>query len=212
VVQVLDGEWEQTPQGLRTATVGYDRLVAIGQDTWESNFEVYATMIIHSGPPNSEGGVVLGWQGHEGTANPRVEWPLQALTWLGTDMRAPHMRFTAYPGTVWEEIPRPDIGLNIPYVLHVRSEYLNETTARVAMNVWEEGTPEPEGWQMVSDLPARNGSVLLVAYKSDLTFQTVEIGPLSTELPSPADRADSLQRSRLTSLRRPSWFRRPKYR
>ncbi len=185
VAQVIDGKWELTPDGLHIVDPGYDRLVAIGQDTWESNYEVYVTLTINDGPNDSEAGVVLGWQGHEGITSPHTDWPLETLAWMGTDLRRPRLRFTAYPGTIWEEVLRPDIVAGIPYVLHARSEYLSDSTARVAMNVWAEGTPEPDGWQIISDLPARDGSLLLITHLGDITFHTVEISPLSTDLPSP---------------------------
>jgi hypothetical protein len=35
VAQVVDGQWSVSPDGVRTASIGYDRLVAIGDQSWK---------------------------------------------------------------------------------------------------------------------------------------------------------------------------------
>ena len=92
-VQVVDGAWEITANGLRTRSTGYDRAINIGDSTWE-NYEITVPITLHGVDQNCftdlatnpcNGGPLVGvlmrWQGHDITnIKPNWEWrPLGAL-------------------------------------------------------------------------------------------------------------------------------------
>ncbi|MDZ7764250.1 MAG: hypothetical protein U5K00_07450 [Melioribacteraceae bacterium] len=65
LANIVDGLWELTPDGIRTTEPGYDRLIALGDETWTTNYEVTAEMTIHSISSGSGVGFAIGWQGHD---------------------------------------------------------------------------------------------------------------------------------------------------
>ena len=72
VVQVVDGHWTFDDNGIRPEVAGYDRLLALGDDTWD-NYEVNLTITmddIQTADPRQGGLFALGmlWNGH--TNNP----------------------------------------------------------------------------------------------------------------------------------------------
>ena len=183
VAQVIDGVWELTPEGLHIVKTGYDRLVAMGQDSWQGNFEAVLTFSVHDGPLHSASGMVLGWTGHEGTDRPRTRWPLEALAWLNSSSNSFLERITTFPGTVWAQLPVPDGTLDVSYTLRARTERIGNGISRVAQRMWRSDQPEPETWDISADVPSHDGSLLLVTHLTDVTFHTIDIMPLQTDRP-----------------------------
>ena len=71
VLQVVDGKWSLVSGGVRTAEVDYDRVLAIGDLTWD-DYEITVPITVHATDPTgfewpsvAPGfGVTLRWTGH----------------------------------------------------------------------------------------------------------------------------------------------------
>jgi regulation of enolase protein 1 (concanavalin A-like superfamily) len=186
VAQIVDGRWELSSEGIRTLQTGYDRTIAIGDETWFTDYEVTVPVTIHS--PFAGVGFAIGWQGHTGTESPRIEWPLQALAWIRSG--APRsLEIVTYGGlSGWEVVEAEqavETVLHTPYVMKMRSQYLGAGMSRVYLRYWPHDEFEPFDWNISADVPVRSGSVLLVAYNADVTFGNIEVTPLSGVSPVP---------------------------
>lgn len=192
IAHVVDGLWKITPDGIRTNKTGYDRAIAIGDKTWSGNYEVTVPFTPHSG--FSGIGFAVGWQGHEGVGDPRIEWPVQAIAWVRGSNASPKLQILTYGGLVseggsWEapvgtheELAPLTIGQK--YMLKSHSEPLGDGSNRFRVKFWKDGDEEPNTWNIHADVPARDGSVLLVAYgndsnSGDVTFGNVVVKPVS---------------------------------
>ena len=84
-VQVVDGEWALTPDGVRPLTLGYDRLLAIGEQSWR-DYEATVPITIHGAEPRfgdpsygASVGVAFRWNGHSERDETQPDngwWPL----------------------------------------------------------------------------------------------------------------------------------------
>ena len=93
--QILDGRWSLEGAGVRTAQLGYDRLLSIGDMSWD-NYEVTVPVTLHGLDPSctvnlasdpcrggAGVGVLMRWPGHyPSNAQPSWVWtPMGALGW-----------------------------------------------------------------------------------------------------------------------------------
>jgi hypothetical protein len=83
--QIVDGLWKLEAGSVRPVNAGYDRLIAIGDTTW-NDFEVTVPITIHR---FLTGGALVGllmrWRGHDDGQGqlPRTQWwPMGALVTL----------------------------------------------------------------------------------------------------------------------------------
>lgn len=187
VAQVVDGLWKLEPEGIRVVQKGYDPAIAIGDETWPTDYEVTVPFITHSG--FSGIGFGMGWQGHTGTRNPPIEWPMQSLAWIrGARSGTPaSLEVMTYGGLEEWEVVQPDtrsvqVNENQKYFLKARSESIGNGLSRVNVKLWAQGDNEPNDWMISADVPTRKGSILLVAYKVDITFGNVTIKGLNGDL------------------------------
>lgn len=182
LAQVVDGKWYLDGGYLRTQTqeIGYDRLVALGDFSWQ-NYEVTVPVIVHSVKRipgwNPLVGVGVRWQGHTADGKqPSERWfPLGGIGGYGW--------YYLNRLEIWDTGPYVyetnglQLVLGTPYVFKFRVETI-ATGTQYRLKVWQEGLPEPEGWNLVgeeggSDL--KNGSVLLVAHFADVSFGKVKV-------------------------------------
>jgi regulation of enolase protein 1 (concanavalin A-like superfamily) len=185
IAHVVDGLWKITPDGIRTAIAGYDRAIAIGDETWASDYEVTVPFTPHS---DFNGiGFAVGWQGHEGVEAPKIEWPLQALAWISNSISNPKLRILTYgglPASTWEKPVGTDedldsLAIGQKYILKSHSESLGGGMSKFRVKFWKDGDEEPGTWNIEADVPTRDGSVLLVAWNADVTFGDVAVKPIS---------------------------------
>ncbi len=181
--QVVDGLWELVSNGVHTLQTGYDRLITIGDETWPSAYEVTAHVTIHSASGSSGIGFATGWQGHTGSGNPRTGWPLQAIGWIRNFPDSPSLRILTYTDGILAQQSRPEITADTEYILKTRSEPLGGSTSRFYVKLWDAADPEPAGWDINADVTTRAGSVLLITHHADITWGTITIVPLDTNLP-----------------------------
>jgi hypothetical protein len=52
--------------------------------------------------------------------------------------------------------------------------------ARLSIKVWsvDYPVPEPTDWDLTAEIPARNGSIVLMAHSVEVTIGNIEITPL----------------------------------
>ena len=179
IANIADGLWELTPAGIHTVETGYDRLIVLGDETWTSNYEVTAEMTIHSAQSGSGVGFAIGWQGHTGTASPRTNWPLEAIGWV-RDFNS--LRILTYDTGI-EAQQSVTMSLNTKYLLKCKSEDIGGGQSKFSVKIWEDGTTEPAAYMITSDIANRDGSVLLITHKADVTWGTIQIDPLSGNTP-----------------------------
>ena len=180
VAHIVDGLWDLTSDGIRTIETGYDRTIAIGDITWPTaDYEVTVPFTLHS---DFDGiGFAVGWQGHEGgSSSPLKGWPLQALAWIRGSNSNSSLNIVTYGGLVGWEVtnvskPLTPLALNERYMLKSFSKPVGNGMSKFHVKFWKETNTEPTDWNLEFDVPTRDGSVLLVAHKADVTFGNVSI-------------------------------------
>ena len=201
-VQVVDGAWEITANGLRTRQLGYDRGINIGDGTWE-NYEVTVPITLHgvdqncftdlANNPCNGGplvGVLMRWQGHHVTfIQPNWEWrPLGALgayRWF-----KPTNRFETQPGlfmldgsgVVTHQDSQRAFSVGTTHIFKLRAETDSSGQGLYKTKMWPLGQAEPSQWdiEQTQALGASNdnGSLLLLAHYVDATFGNVTVTSL----------------------------------
>jgi hypothetical protein len=182
---VVDGNWALTPAGVRTTDPGYDRILAIGEQSW-SHYEVTAEVTVHSldstAAAGSGVGFGVGWDGHTGTAQPRTGHPLSGMAvylrrWHETGYRWRVIGPDGYT-QVGTSTSTPVLTLGAPYQFKLRVEPAGSDSYRYRFRAWPASGLEPSTWMLDSNLAARSGSLLLVAHEADVTFGPVSVSPL----------------------------------
>ena len=215
--QVVDGKWMVYGGAIHVQETGYDRLVAIGDTTWQ-DYEVSARFTVHGidstleafNPTN--GGPAVGflmrWKGHTDTPvfSPPITQPMSgylpygAIGWY-------HWR-TGYGDASpnqWELMGNDlilratstdrDLVYGVPYYFKMRVKG-NGGGAQYSLKVWAEGESEPVAWLMTAQEPSTSpstGSVMLVAHHTFVSVGPVSVVPAGSLTPpvlaSPANAA-----------------------
>jgi hypothetical protein len=208
--QVVDGVWNVDREGARPVKLWYDRALAIGDVFWR-DYEVTVPVTIHgfdSGAynPISIGpmvGIGLRWKGHyawDGSQPHYGAWPIGALClygWIVHSDKADFRLEVQGLNTIATDNRGRQLALGVRYIFKARAETRPQADF-YRFKVWQDGTPEPSGWELSGyGSPQENseGSVLLVAHHSDVTFGDVTIVPI-TGNSDHVQRASSLLASR----------------
>jgi hypothetical protein len=217
--QVVDGRWGTTSAGVRPLELGYDRLIAVGDTTWD-DYEVTAQMTVHgidstayAFSQNLSGGPGLGflfrWAGH--TSNPTFDPPI-------TQPKTGYMPFGAIGWYRWrsgygtglsnrwelicnnlitkDENSATSLTYGVPYYFKMRVKTTGTPNAMYSMKVWRKGTTEPSGWMLngsdIAGDPTR-GSFMILAHEVDVTVTGLTVDPLgdvtTPTLVAPTDNA-----------------------
>jgi regulation of enolase protein 1 (concanavalin A-like superfamily) len=177
---VVDGKFILTPNGIRTAEPGYDRLIALG-DVTSTNYEVLVPITIHSMPGGGGVGVLLRWKGHTDTPvscqQPKCGYePHGAISWF----RSNKLEF--YQGN--NQSFTPVIGVTYMFRTSVETETTTGNT-NYRIKFWEQGSPEPVAWNIEQTEDASNlqeGSLMLISHQADVTFGNVTVTPGSLSI------------------------------
>ncbi len=194
--QVVDGEWELTPAGVRTARRYYDRVLAFGDASW-TDYEVSTTVTIHAltAPktgPNSTNvthvAIASRWPGHDPDGNqPTVKWhPLGATAEFRLGGGLQNCRWRIFDGQRAYHVEsdrRRQLAFETPYRMKHRVETLADGRTRYRVKLWAADESEPEAWDFERFEPddLESGSALLLAHHSDVTFGNVEVVPVIPE-------------------------------
>lgn len=209
-VDVIDGKWELTDDGVRTVEPYYDRTFAFGDDRWE-DMELHAQLIFHrhfvdfknrapNGPPylsHAHASFNMRWAGFpdDGTVPRRAWQSLGSLVALRCDLAQRNA------GSYWwmhygyarkgikarrSEMMRDrrfQIELDERYHYRMRVETIEDGRARYSTKLWKDGSDESAEWQMVGEDNAEtvaSGSIVFVVHHSDVTLCQIEVRPLNT--------------------------------
>jgi len=193
-IQPVDGAWTVEAAGARPLATGYDRILALGEESW-TEYEVTGSFVVHSveAPgtyPSVSGtplvGIGVRWDGHSGNAVPRNgSWPTGAFAWFSWNVDHITGRFRLHTNQFINNVSRTaPMVLGDRYWFRVRAidvagipyyKYSIWRTVAFDPNLpphWEMETPG------VAGDPA-NGSILLIAHHVDATFGDVTVTDLS---------------------------------
>ncbi len=202
VVQVIDGNWEITRDGVHNLDTYYDRVISFGDTSWQ-NYEVATTVIFHDftpptkGPPTynvSHAAIASRWPGHDvDHLQPHRKWfPLGATSEFRLTTGLDSCRWRIFDG------PKPDsikfhveqspeeyrsMQLNTKYGMKHRVESLGEGKTLYRVKLWPYSEPEPEQWDFEGREPGENlfsGGALLIAHNTSVTFGDIDVIPLQT--------------------------------
>ena len=185
VAQVVDGLWEWDDEGVRPTILGYDRLIAIGDITWQ-DYEVTVPITVYQLLESNENlvGIGLRWPGHTelGDTQPRrAYFPAGAFIWnrwAGRD----NERFQLIGNNEANgEDMSGNLQLNTTYILKARVETQENDLPLYSVKMWEQGTDEPEGWDLTMEEGIEDpvsGCLLLVVHKTDAVFGDLTITPI----------------------------------
>lgn len=203
-VQIVDGKWALTPDGLRIQEIGYDRIIAIGDITWQ-DYEITVPITIHSidqsiigvSPSTGPGlGINLRWTGHSddpvNCGQPHCGWlPVGASNWVSWDLvnstLVSKIKIAIDPINNGPNpvIYTPQINAGVTYWFKARV-VTNSFGYLYQLKVWGDGSIEPTGWLLEKqtvinsypspDYPAQ-GSLILVAHHVDATIGDISVFP-----------------------------------
>lgn len=202
-VDVVDGRWRIAGDDLVNDELGYDRLVGIGDNSWQ-DYEVLVpievTRVSDVVGPNSNSpgvGVIMRWNGHNRSApgSSIVEQPLEGfrafqnqVTPFGTIAWfrfSDSVRGTGRSQLVDHEntVRANDAGRMRPGVLHwLRVSVVTNSPGRSTyrMKLWAGDTREPEQWEIEfttngTDLEPSQGALALVSHEVEARFGTVTV-------------------------------------
>jgi hypothetical protein len=197
VVQVIDGHWEITGQGLHNLDTYYDRVVAFGDTSWKS-YEVSTSVIFHSFKPPAEGpptynvshaAIAMRWTGHdEDDLQPHRKWyPLGATAEFRLTQNLDSCRWRIFDGPkpnsmdFHTEQPVKDyrkIQLNRKYGMKHRVSTVGKDSTLYQVKLWPFNEPEPVEWDFQGIEVEENyasGSALLIAHNTSVTFGDVTV-------------------------------------
>ena len=191
VAQITDGLWIKEANSIRPAIIGYDRMITIGNMTWD-DYEITAPFTLNaplnsaspSGGPNF--GFGMRWQGHYDSVppvQPRYVWdPLGALgvyIWNNTARDFQLSLIGNGMKVLDHDASGRHLSVGVTYVFKMRAETIVSNTL-YSLKVWEQGTPEPLGWTISGYGPAtelKHGSITVTSHYADVSIGNISIKP-----------------------------------
>jgi hypothetical protein len=197
MAQVIDGKWELTKDGLHCVEIGYDRLVGMGEVTWQ-DYQVTVPLTIHRfsdkptafcWPSNGNGpGILLRWQGHAdwGDIKPnRGYLPHGAIGFYIWRKNPDRHRWILYSGsdgsTLTEDPEHAQMELNKRYLVKMSVQSQKNKPSIYRLQCWKEGEAEPAGWLLEAEngpKELKQGSLVLVSHHAEVTFGKVIVEPV----------------------------------
>ena len=209
VLQYVDGKWaldiEQGTgrQGLRISEMGYDRLLAIGDETW-TDYRARMTFTPHQLNPvaaclpqhnRAAMGLGMRWTGHTtGFNNVQPQggfWPTGAFLF---HRWTPNGSCDGFDDASWamngnqnlisDYTNNDTLSVGTEYVVEVTCRTLPDGSTRYTGRVWEAGEVEALDPQVEIIMPVGepvSGSLLIVAHHCDMTIWTIDVEPLDAQ-------------------------------
>lgn len=210
-VQVIDGKWTLTQDGVRTTEPYYDRQLAFGDDSW-TDYELIADIVFHQHLPDvmtrkansapyishAHTSFNLRWRGHPDDGySPRRDWlNIGSLIALRSDLAAANrgaywwMHFgRAIPGRkekrgLVDQQNKMKIDLGVKYPYRMRVETIADRQARYSTKLWQVGSEEPADWHLQSVDKSEildSGSIIFVVHHSDVTLCKIRVHSLVSD-------------------------------
>ncbi len=178
VSQIVDGLWSLEGDSVRTARPGYDRIIALGDVSWD-DYEVTVPITIHE--IGNGIGIIFRWTGHTDNPiadrQPKTGWlPLGAIGW-----------YKARDETL--RIEGSDVTRNkSPFNMEVNTTYnfkMRVENSLYSLKVWENSQTEPSEWNLQeieagSENP-QNGSIAFLSHYFDASFGDVIVNPIGSD-------------------------------
>jgi len=180
--QAVDGLWSIEGIGARTTEPGYDRLLGFGHTSWD-DYEVEVPITMNSLSPSSGGvGILMRWDGHTdfpiaGTQPKSGYLPLGCIGWY----RNGRVELFGNGSDILDTDPRV-LTVGLTYRFKMRVETNVGVGAVYKLKVWEDGMPEPAGWDVEGQeqlTDPQRGSCLLISHQYDVTFGDVVATPVA---------------------------------
>jgi len=192
VATVVDGRWQLEGDSVRTVEPGYDRLIAIGDVTWE-NYEVTVPITVYGlaadgydYPSNGPGiGLGMRWPGHivVDDTQPSIGWhTLGAIGWYRWHYNSGERLMLSGAAGRNNRSRSFSFELGETYMFKMRVQTIPGQGGRYMLKVWEMGQDEPTGWDLTlqeSLADPQLGSLLLIAHEVDARFGNVTIVPIN---------------------------------
>lgn len=191
VAQVTDGLWAIEETGVRSLVMAYDRLIAIGDVTWQ-DYEVATTITVHAIDPNGYAapsygpgvGIAVRWPGHsdDGSQPQQGVYPLGGIGMFRWTREYERFEMFGNEGRIMEwDASGEQLQLGVTYLLKMGVQD-TASDAEYRLKWWRSDQPEPSTPQLVCTQSFHDdpgcGSVLLLAHHVDATFGDVSIVPL----------------------------------
>jgi hypothetical protein len=194
VAQVVDGRWQLAAGGVRILEPYYDRVIALGDVTWQ-NYEVTVPVTFHGFRQPQKGfdgganvihaAIAVRWPGHdEDGRQPRVKWyPLGATAEfrLTSDLQNCSWRILGGGGKRVNAESGRRIIFGECYQMKHRVETLPNGNTRYRVKLWNAAQAEPEEWDLQEEEnrdDVQTGGALLIAHYTDVTFGNVTVMPV----------------------------------
>lgn len=195
-VQIVDGLWNISAEGIRTLDAGYDRLITLGNQEWD-DYEIIVPVTVHAIDTNgSQGdpgvGIIMRWKGHVGSEQPRIGWQQLGAygfyEWKNDDL-GPRLRMFGNGGDIiGEDLTGKTLETGKTYLFKMQARRLAVTGSLFTLRMWEEGQPEPDSWDVVGHVNAGDftrGSAAIIAHDVDATFGNIALNPLAADTAAP---------------------------
>jgi hypothetical protein len=199
-VQIVDGRWQLSKEGIRTTRPNYDRLITLGDKRWHDyQLTLQATIhdfFIEPDHPWADGGLEGGfgllfrWSGHYvDEYQPHREWrPNGAIGWYRArweekpaKVRCLNISDAVVQDRVMTETEALELNLNQPYMFQFSVESQEVGTSLYRYRVWSPDNPD----KLLCDLSCRGkegeastGSILLVCLFADVTIGNINVEAL----------------------------------
>ncbi|XWN30981.1 MAG: Ig-like domain-containing protein [Devosia sp.] len=193
VVQVADGTWavEADGSGVRPVDLGYDRLLVLGDQSWD-NYELRMSVTMHDlenvDPNGRDGGAFafgMLWDGHTDQPvknfQPKSGWePGASIFFTGNKFKM----HSYHDFGELLDVQRFDLLEGATYEFAVKVEQTGLYDRTYSLKVWETGTAEPVDWTVqgtetfsIDEAPA-TGSIYLNAHYFDVAFNDLSVTPI----------------------------------
>jgi len=191
VVQIVDGEWSFTSAGVRTDTIEYDRVLAVGDVTW-TDYEITVPITIHDFQPTQDGagiGIAVRWTGHTNDPvdcdQPHCGWNVNGpRSWYPMETDGP-LNLGPFDGGQTDD-NSIDMNEGDTFYWKMLVQTVDSNTSNYALKVWESSQTEPSSWNISEQYSGfePNGSPILIAHNVDATFGEIQIDPVGSSSPT----------------------------
>ncbi len=190
VAQITDGAWMLETGSVRPLAMAYDRLIALGDLTWQ-DYQVTVPITVHAVDPNGYAapsfgpgvGVLCRWPGHsdDGSQPWQGIYPLGGIGMYRWTTGGDNYQLYGNNGVILAAAPPNDVlSLNITYQFKMRVQTVGSNVV-YRLKTWPADQFEPLAWKLVAQQSAGNdpgsGSVLLLAHHVDASFGDVTVVP-----------------------------------